>query len=525
MSLSTIPNELLSQILSHASPSGTRYNCLLVNRRFYSLMLPIVYRDLQVPFIGHNRLVTLIRTVRRNEFLKTYTKTLCLGEDPFDNKRSVERIIGSNDINKLFPFLNKIELFAMTFERTMLYRFWAYCARATGLTEVVLHYPDLVPLVQPVKGLKKLTWSFTGCETSPILSLPGGVVETKWIANKWLKSLEGCLPELESLVIGCVGREGTWGISDRIGLEVEEAEIYRKVEFELPKFEKLREFEWKESEGIAPVVVWWDTAQNVMQAHKDQLERVRWEVAMCGGRTHSAESHGSMFSDGVKDMKNLKKLELALYPGSSEPLEPGEPENENSWSMQNYFSESSIFISKAEDWVPKGLEEFKIRFSIIGSDPMLEKEILEKLGKLNYLRALEMTFGVPYYDDASDPEGEGKKEFRYWYHDVKLMTDVINALPISLEKLVINFDGKHDTYDRYRQYEFEPIEDTTDEWDEDGSIRAQIKGIVNQRRSIPKKLLYDRMPNLKEIYIGGYDLVNDAEEVAGGMAGLSLDHQ
>ncbi|KAF3225118.1 hypothetical protein TWF106_002996 [Orbilia oligospora] len=519
MPLSTLPNEILSQILSHASPSGTRYNCLLVNRRFYSLMLPIIYRSLQIPFINHNRLVTFIRTVRRNSFLGPYTKSLCLGEDPFDNKRSVERIIGSNDINKLFPFLYKIELFAMTFERGMLYRFWAYCARAACLGEVVVHYPDLVPLVQPIKGLKKLTWSFTGCWGSPVLLLPEGWDETKWIAKRWLKSLESCTPELETLVVGCVGREGTWGISDRIGLEVEAAD--RKDEIALPKFEKLREFEWREGEGIAPVAVWWDIAAGVMEEHKDQLERVRWELAICGGEPYSAEPQGVLFWSGVRGMKKLKKLEVALYPGTPVPSQSVERSAASAWSPERHTAESYTFMSKAWEWDPRGLEEFTIRFSIISASTVLEKKVLGELEKAKGLKKLEMTFGIPVYSSPSDEE---KMEFHYWYYQVDVMTEIIENLPTTLETLTINFDGKHDVRDKYRQYEFGPMEDTVDKWDEDGSIRAQIKDIVNQRQSIPKRVLYDRMPNLRTAYIGGYDLVGGTGEAEEGMAGISLGH-
>ncbi|KAK6513121.1 hypothetical protein TWF506_009287 [Arthrobotrys conoides] len=518
MPLSTLPNELLSHILSHASPSGTRYNCLLVNRRFYSLMLPIIYRSLQIPFISHNRLVTFIRTVRRNAFLGPYTKSLCLGEDPFDNKRSVERIIGSNDINKLFPFLSKIELFAMTFERGMLYRFWAYCARAPCLAEVVVHYPDLVPLVQPIKGLKKLTWSFTGCWGSPVLALPEGWDETRWITKKWLKSLEACTPELETLVVGCVGREGTWGISDRIGLEVEVAN--RGGEIALPKLEKLREFEWREGEGIAPVIVWWDIAEGVLQEHQDQLERVRWEVAVFGGLPISAESEGVMFWNRVKEMKNLKRLEVALYPGTPNPSQSVGSTEASGWNPQRHYNESYTFMSKAEDWNPRSLEEFKIRISIISASTDLERLILKLLEKAKGLKRFEITFGIPDFGE----EASSGLEFNCWYFNVDVVTEIIKSLPPSLETLIIDFDGKHDVYDKYRQYEFGPMEDTVDKWDEDGSIRPQIKDFVSQRRSIPKKLLYDRMPGLRKVYIGRYGIVDGAGEVEAGMAGMSLGH-
>ncbi|KAK6526052.1 hypothetical protein TWF281_011092 [Arthrobotrys megalospora] len=521
MPLSTIPNEVLSQILSHASPSGTRYNCLLVSRRFYSLMLPIIYRDLQIPFINHNRLVTFIRTVRRNAFLGDYTRTLCLGEDPFDTKRSVERIIGSNDINKLFPFLYKVELFAMTFERAMLYRFWAYCARAQCLGEVVLHYPDLVPLVQPIKGLKKLTWSFTGCEISPVLMMWEGLEETKWILRKWLKSLGTCTPNLEALVVGCVGREGTWGISDRIGLEVEE---WSRDEVVIPRLEKLREFEWREGEGIAPVVVWRNVAEELLDEHKEQLERLRWETAFCEDTERAGIPHGAISWDRLKTLTGLKKLELALYPGTPVPTQqlPPHANRPVTWTTDAILASSSKFMDGLGEWDPKGLQEFKARFSIIGGSPDTEMKILKELQKAKNLKVLEMTFGIPAFIDSQTAGEHGEKEFLYWYYDEKKMTDIINALPTSLESLILNFDGKHDVYDGYRQYEFEPMEDTVDKWDEDGSIRSQIRAIVSQRGSLPRSILYDRMPNLKKVYIGGYDLVDSMREVETGVGGLSV---
>ncbi|KAK6343636.1 hypothetical protein TWF730_011227 [Orbilia blumenaviensis] len=503
MPFSSLPNELLSQILSHASPSGTRYSCLLVNRRFYSLMLPIIYRDLQIPFINHNRLVTFIRTVRRNAFLGEHTRSICLGEDPFDTKRSVERIIGSNDINKLFPFLSKIELFAMTFERTMLYRFWAYCARAQCLGEVVLHYPDLVPLVQPIKGLKKLTWSFTGCEISPVLMLPEGLQETKWILRKWLNSLGKCTPNLEALVVGCVGREGTWGISDRIGLEIEE---WSREAVVLPRLEKLREFEWREGEGIKPAAVWRDVAEGVLEEHKDQLERLRWEVAFCPDGAYTTVDQGPGFWDMLKALTNLKKLELVLYPGSPVPSQQIGGTGQVGWTTEHISAAMLKFLEGAADWDPKGLQEFKVRFSVIGPLLLAEHRLLGRLRNAKHLKTFEMTFGIPTFKNMEPPTNEGAKDFLYWYYDEAKMTQVIQSLPTVLRELLINFDGKHDVYDGYRQYEFGPMEDTIDKWDEDGSTRAQIRDLVNQRRSLSGSLLRSHMPGLEKAYIGGYNI-------------------
>lgn len=264
-----------------------------------------------------------------------------------------------------------------------------------------------------------------------------------------------------------------------------------------------------------------------MEVHKEQLERVRWETALNkdGDKPYDAASHGEMFWNGVKQMKRLKKLEMAVYPGSPVPGQSLGTDSETVWGarMTKHIVESEGFMLGVKDWDPQGLEEFKIRFSIIAAVPQLEKKILEELEKAKYLKTLEITYGIPSFFDpkASSEEEEGKTKFHCWYYDVEMMTTVINSLPTSLETLIIDFDGKHDIFDAYGQYEFGPLEDTMDRWDEDGSLRAQIKDIVNQRRAIPRKLLYDRMPNLKKVYIGGYDIV----DVVVGMAGLSLEHE
>ncbi|KAK6537288.1 hypothetical protein TWF694_011481 [Orbilia ellipsospora] len=514
MSLEIIPNEILSQILSHLPTFGSRYNCLLVSHRFHNLMKPLLYRTLTIPFIHTNRLVTLIRAVRRNPYLGEMTKSLSLAEGADDKKRNLERIIGSVDINKLFPNLRKVELYAMTFERTMLLRFFAYCARAKGLEEIVLHYPDLVPLMQKMDGLKRLTWSFTADDGSKVLRSDEGRAETLWIQNKWLESLVKCCPELEKLRVGCVGRYANMPIADR-----REAEYYvhERREVEGPfRFEKLRELEWCSSEGMTTALCWDRVPLQILEDHRDQLESVRWEFS-------KAKHMDLLFLEELPKYTGLKRLDLCFTPQTNavfsvETLELVNP----GFDITNIQSSVAELTTALSRWDPRGLREFRVRFALMASGCEAELMILRELQRAKNLKILEMTWGVPAADMFTITEKEdGEQGTQYWYHDDAKMANFIKSLPTTLERLKIDVDGKHDVIDKYNHEQYEANDIPLASWDE--TSREQVMEFLSRKVAVDKSLLFGRMPQLQDVFIGGHELVDGAAAVSSAVELLKVE--
>ncbi|KAK6346586.1 hypothetical protein TWF696_006708 [Orbilia brochopaga] len=494
MSLEALPTELVAQILENVQTSGSRYNCLLVCRRFYDLMQPLIYRELNIPFLRLNRLVTLVRAVRKHTHLSEHTRSLTIGEDPYDPKRTVERLIGRDDISKLFPGLRKVQLYAMTFERGMMYRFLAYCARMPALEELVLQYPDLVPLVQPISGLKKLTWSVTMDEDSPVFRSEEGREETAWIQNRFVASLGMYCPALESLELGCLGREAQWGIADRQDAEFDAT---ARMEVESVRLEKLREFAWRAGEGMAAASTWSIAVAVLLAEHAAQLETLRWELA---GSTASA----TQLLSWLPYTKAVRRLELQFWPGCFIEVADGDGE-------YVVLPLGSLLAQKIEAWWCPVLQEVCLRYSVISGSCGEQVRVLQALHCAKQLRRLEVTFGVPMSKAGPTATARGSNpgdtELLCWYFDEVKMTEFLESLPPSLESLVVNFDGKHDVLDGFERYEFEQQHDNPlPEWEEE--YKARVKEMVNQTKSIPRKVLFDRLPNLREAFIGGYDLVD-----------------
>ncbi|EPS41136.1 hypothetical protein H072_5002 [Dactylellina haptotyla CBS 200.50] len=511
--LPILPPEIISQILSELPTWGSRYNCLFVSRGFHDLVKSTMYRDLHIPFIIHDRLVTLIRTVRRNAYLGIKTKSISLGEDPYDPHRSVERIIGANDITKLFPNLKRIELFAMTFERTMLYRFFAYCARTSGLEELVLHYPDLVPLVQKMGALKKLTWSFTSDDASPVLLADGSLAETEWIQAKWLDSLAKCCPELETLTVGSVNSHAGWGISDRTSVEYDDSmrDVVGPV-----KLEKLKEFNWVNAEGQTAAKCWAEVPTRVLDEHETQLESIRWDF----GNEYGGVSP-DLFLGRIKRFTALKKLEIrytlrAIWEFRGDPW----PEDGPDINLQS----TRDLLFALSQWDPRGLQEFRIRFPIMGGDCEGEIKILQQLQRAKNLKVLEMTWGLPLPTEGIFRTTMMKiaedTTFYHWYFNEAKMAKFLRNIPESVETLIINFDGKHDTIDAYRQEQFERSRPEKQvKWKEE--VWLKVQAIIHQKKTIPRAILFDRAPNLQNVYFGGYTLV-EGGDTSLGLKSLSL---
>ncbi|EWC46436.1 hypothetical protein DRE_04379 [Drechslerella stenobrocha 248] len=504
MQFSDLPTELVAQILENVHPCGARYNCLFVSRRIHELMLPIHYRTLRIPFIPGNRLTTLVRTVRRNAHLRGHTRTLCLGEDPYDVNRSVERIIGWADIALLFPALRKVELYAMTFERRTMLQFFAYCARAPVLEDVTVHFPDLVPLVRPLPGVKSLMWSFTVDSSSPVLCRPAGRVETQWIQKRFLESLDRCCPQLERLTVGCAGRESQWGISDRRDAEYDEDARHEIV---VPSLEKLKEFRWLAHEGMTPEYIWETVADEVLQTHANQLEAVSWDFA--SPQLGVSEDGPAVFLSQLPKLTALKKLEICYTIRS---ITFGFTTGSNDIGYHTWPT-ANMLESAIDNWQPRALREIRIRYSVAGDTSNDCLQVVRALQRVKWLQRLDITFGIPYVGpnpcyDAQIYDGDPQQaSIRCWYFDEIQMTELINNLPTSLETVMINLDGQHDVIDKYQQYEFKQGHDNPlKQWDED--YRASVQEYVSQRKSLPKKLVFDRMPGLREVFIGGYDLLD-----------------
>ncbi|KAF3905221.1 hypothetical protein ABW21_db0201992 [Orbilia brochopaga] len=496
MSLSSLPTELVVQILENVHPSGSRYSCLLVCRRFHDLIQPLIYRDLNIPFLHHDRLVTLVRAVRRYPRLGEYTRALTIGEDPYDPKRTVERLMGRDDISKLFPNVRRVQLYAMTFERTMMYRFLAYCARMPMLEELVVQYPDLVPLMQPIPGLKKLTWSVTMDADSPVLREVEGRVETMWIQSRFLANLGTYCPLLETLQLGCLGREAQWGIADRQFAEFEPGERMPVVPV---KLQKLREFSWLAGEGMAAAFIWNIMAGELFEEHAEQLETLRWDFA---GSQASANQLMWALAPAVK------KLDFRFFPTSMAVIHPDGPRDIDVCAI---VPDVRRLSEKIVEWGCPSLREASLRFSVITNSCGEQTRLLRALHCAKGLRKLVVTFGVPLVSAGplatAKGENPGDSELLCWYFNEWKMTEFLGCLPPSLETVVIDFDGKHDIIDEGERYEFEQQHDNPlPEWEEECKIR--VKELVKQRKSIPKAVLYNRLPSLREAFIGGYDLVD-----------------
>ncbi|KAF3908360.1 hypothetical protein AA313_de0209339 [Arthrobotrys entomopaga] len=419
MSIETTPNEILSQILSHLPTWGSRYNCLFVSHRFHHLMKPLIYRNLilTTPFLHINRLVTLIRTVRRNSYLGEMAKSLSLGEQDWDMKRNLERIIGSVDINKLFPNLRKVEIYAMTFERGMLLRFFAYCARAKALEEIIVHYPDLVPLVQKMDGVKRFTWGLTGNCGSQVLKVDGGYEESVWIQRKWLASLVNCCPRLEKLTVGCVGIEADTPIFDRIEVEYDASD---RAEVEGPfKLEKLKEFEWCAREHMAAVDCWHGLPLQILEHHKDQLESILWDFSI-------ARELDRLFLEELPKCTVLKRLDLGFtgpFDAIREVLDTSD--------MSKLLGSVAGLATMLEKWNPRGLQEFRFRFETLATDYETELKLLRELQRAKNLKVLEMTWGVPSMALFTNFDGGDLSQVpdaQYWYHDDAKMVRICHLV-------------------------------------------------------------------------------------------------
>ncbi|KAF3903234.1 hypothetical protein ABW20_dc0104821 [Dactylellina cionopaga] len=501
MTLFILPNEVLSQVLKNVQPSGSRYNCLFVSRRFCSLMQPIIYRDLEIPFIIPNRLRTLIRAVTRYPKLGRVNRYLCLGEDPYDSNRSLERIIGGVDINKLFPFLKKLEIFAMTFERTMLYRLFAYCGRAKYLEELVVHYPDLVPLVSKIGGLKRLTWSVTAESGSQVLNTEDGFEETMWIQSRFLESLTNCCGTLEELTLGCVSRHSQWGISDRMEVETDKAARY---EITPAKLENLKTFRWVAADGMSPAGVWFGVVNTVLEIHKDQLEELKWDFS-------SWTYDEATLLERLHEFTNLKRLDLHYTAQSFNAVISGRSDGGRDIVVGSVKDLADILVK----WDPRGLKDFRIRFSMIAKDCDGEIKLLQALQRAKSLRSLEISYGVPisYAGNYISAYGDNSHEadLSSWYFDEAQMNNLLKNLPISLESVVIDFDGRHDILDGYRYHQFEKMEgETLPQWDD--VFKTKVKEFVSQRRIIEKPVIFDQMHQLQRLDIKGYGFV-DGENI------------
>ncbi|KAF3933735.1 hypothetical protein ABW19_dt0205504 [Dactylella cylindrospora] len=530
-----LPPELISHSLTFLDNPGELYPLLLASHQLHELAKPLLYRHLNIPFIPHNRLTTLIRAVRRFPYLGEYTRTLTLGEDPFDNKRSVERVIGSVDINKLFPHLRKIELFAMTFERSMLYRFFAYCSRAEALEEVVLHYPDLVPLVKEIKGLRRLTWSVTSDVFSPVFRIEGGrgVRETEWIQERWVESLGKCCPNLEEVRVGTASRHARWGVNDRRDVETGESERVQ-VDWENLKLEKLKKVEWMVSEAEEPADVWKTAIGALLDVRGAHLEELKWAISTWG--------EDDVLLDRLENgqIRGLKKLDLRVAFENLEfaPEPPKISDNDDPDHYSGGDSEDDDIplyrpigkmptrpkLAKAlESWDPSGLQEFTIRFASIGFRNQSEITMLKALERAKSLKKLRMTWAYPALNlmDGGNITGYEWYFNDDEYEDEKYMEELLSNLPSSLEEVFINYDGKYDPVEGYQSYHFE--QDARGPPIRDEELSSSIKDVLKQRKVLDKAILTKRMPHLREIYVGGYDFVDKSvDEVVDGVANVSV---
>lgn len=423
MSLQTIPTELLTQILRNVTKSGDRYNCLLVCRRWYSITKSIIYRHLNVPFLSHNRLKTLVRAIRRYPDIGTCARTICLGDDPHDPKHSLEHTIGGNDINKLWPNITKIELFAMTFERSMLYRFLAYCSRAEHLEELVLHYPDIIPLMQPIGKLKRLTWSVTSIASASVFGQRAMQMETEWLQLKFLESLGVYCPELEELTLGSVSRHAEQPIIDRMSTERGPSDL---VAPPLPRLPKLRKFRW---EVVDYTVADWKTMPKVvLETHGSQLEELGWAFA-------NEVVDLVMFGEDVSfDLSNLKVLDLDIK-SSYQLLTTGKPSDilyENSgtiWAVKEEIEKAL----RGNRWNLRALKELNIKVWVEGHNNGKEIEIFQQLGQLRNLSKLTWKNAIPMFgwDEAQVVFEKG------WHHDKNEMVSWLNFPPGSPRLLTV----------------------------------------------------------------------------------------
>ncbi|KAJ6256167.1 hypothetical protein Dda_9002 [Drechslerella dactyloides] len=491
MSFAQLPTELLAQVLENVRGTGTRYSCLLVNRRFHAIMQPLLYRDLRIPFLSENRLVTLVRAVRRFPHMASHTRSLTMGADPYDPRRTTERLVGREDLSRLFPTLRKVQLYGMTFERSMMILFLGYCSRMPALEELEVQYPDLVPLQRQLPLLKKLTWSVTMDGKSPVLCTREGQAETHWIMGRFLVSLARCCPALESVALGAIGREAQWGITDRQHPEYTES---TRGLVDIPPVPTLREFTWLAGEGVQVTNIFHNLAADLLEAHAPKLESVRWAFT-------TAQGSGNVFLKRLAEMVRLRSLSLHFTHNSFIEI----------YGMCMTSPSAKDVASEIEKWGAPALREVAMRWSVITDDCWEQVRLLRALHCASGLSRVGVTFGVPLVAAGPAAVAAGRNpdggELQCWYYDEAKMTEFLSSLPPSIETLVVKFDGVHDILDCFETYEFRQQHDNPlPEWSEE--YRAQVRELVSQRKSIPKALLFDRLPSLREVHISGYNLVD-----------------